>query len=336
MSTHITTFRASHKACLSAAVLLTVVTANCWLPFPAAAQTYSFRTVEVPGSASSEIARSNNAGEMVGIFGTTQLFGGNSIFLASGVFTPIVIPGGGNSPTPIFALGINNHRQVVGIYTDQNRQQERGFLWNGPTRFFIFDVPGAHSTEGAAINDTGIVAGYYDDGSQFHGFTARCGPVNCSNFAMIDFPGAVGTTALGINNAGQVVGTYSLTDPYVNHARQGFFQDTDQSFTTVDFPGSAETLAYGINSSADIAGIYLDGNAAAHGFTRIGGTFATLDFPGAAETEPTGINDHKQVVGAYSFVNSRLTLDLYGFVATPVGGVNANGGTGRPRGGLWP
>jgi len=157
-----------------------------------------------------------------------------------------------------------------------------------------------------------------------------------ATFTMIDFPGAVGTTALGINNAGQVVGTYSLTDPYVNHARQGFFQDTDQSFTTVDFPGSAETLAYGINSSADIAGIYLDGNAAAHGFTRIGGTFATLDFPGAAETEPTGINDHKQVVGAYSFVNSRLTLDLYGFVATPVGGVNANGGTGRPRGGLWP
>jgi uncharacterized membrane protein len=264
---------------------------------------------------------------MTGNFGTTEISVDDSFLLAKGVFTPIVILSGGTSSSFTFALGINNRAQVVGLYTDSNGFAH-GFVWNRDGKYIAINVPGALNSEPASINDAGVVAGYYDDGSRFHGFYAHCGPVSCSNFTTVDFPGAVGSIALGINEAGQIVGTYSLSDPYVQHARHGFLRDTNQSFATVDFPGAKETLAWGLNNSADIVGPYLDNNNVFHGFTRIGEVYATLDFPGAAETEPSGINDHQQVVGSYSFVNSHLTLDFDGFVATPKGDELKSGNRG--------
>jgi uncharacterized membrane protein len=263
---------------------------------------------------------------MAGSFGTTEILVDNSFLLAKGVFTPVV-PLRSTPSTFTFALGINNRDQVAGLFGDANGVH--GFVWNKEGKSIVIDVPGALTSEAAAINDAGVVAGYSDDGSRFHGFYAQCGPVSCANFTTVDFPGAMGTIALGINEAGQIVGTYSLSDPYVNHARHGFLRDTDQSFKTIDFPSATETLAWGLNNSTDIAGIYLSNNAF-HGFTRIGEVYATLDFPGAAETEPTGINDYQQVVGSYSFVNSHVTLDFYGFVATPNSN-NLKPGKSRPE-----
>jgi hypothetical protein len=330
MNLHVVTPRLGWKACLTIALLSMMTIADCWLTPAAVAQTYSFRTVQVPGAASTQVFRSNNFGEMAGNFGTTEISVDTSFLLAKGVFTPIVLLSGSTFSSFTFAQGINNRAQVIGLYTDSDGFAH-GFLWSRNGKYIVINVPGAFSSEPASINDAGVVAGYYDDGNRFHGFLAQCGPVSCGNFTTVDFPGAVGSIALGINDAGQIVGAYSLSDPYVQHARHGFLRDTNQSFATVDFPGAIETLAWGLNNSADIAGPYLDNNNAFHGFTRIGGVYATLDFPGAAETEPTGINDHQQVVGSYSFVSSHLTLDFYGFVATPTGNKLRSGNSGPAR-----
>ncbi len=66
-------------------------------------------------------------------------------------------------------------------------------------------MPGAEETLAASVNNDGVIAGSYEDGSGlWHGFVDDGG-----NFSTLDDPlGAGGTHLTGINAAGQVVGSY--------------------------------------------------------------------------------------------------------------------------------
>lgn len=100
------------------------------------------------------------------------------------------------------------------------------------------------------------------------------------------------------------------------------------AFTSVEFPGAVETWAEGINNTGDIVGEYLDSKGAAHGFTLISGSYATIDFPHAAGTVANEINDGGQITGYYAGQDS--TVDLQGFLATPLSPTPTNSGTALP------
>jgi uncharacterized membrane protein len=292
--------------------LLLVATLAClWISLPAAAQNYSFRIVDVPGSSSSRVLGNTNADVLVGDYGTTKLTVNSGYVLANGTFTRIAFPGASMT----FAEGINNHLQVVGGYSDPSGKQH-GFLLSGGV-YRTLDFPGAINTFGGALNDVGIVVGTYDDGSRLHGFSARCNPGGlCSQFTTIDFPGSACTAPNGVNNAGQIVGDYSLTDPYLLHDWHGYLQDVN-NFAKIDFPGALETAAYGLNNAGEIVGDYLDSSKAYHGYTYINQSYATFDVPGAPNTYASAINDAGQIVGerdAQGFDQD------YGFLATPING----------------
>jgi len=294
--------------------LLLVATLAClWISLPTAAQTYSFRVVDVAGSSSSRVLGNTNADVLVGDYGTTGLSVNSGYVLANGTFTRIAFP----TASVTFAEGINNHLQVVGWYSDPSGKQH-GFLLSGGA-YRTLDFPGAINTFGGALNDVGMVVGTYDDGSRLHGFSARCNPGGgCSQFTTIDFPGSAGSAPAGINNAGQIVGDYSLTDPYMLHDWHGYLQNVN-NFTKIDFPGALYTDAYGLNNSGEIVGDYVDSSKTYHGYTYINQVYTTFDVPGALNTYASTINDVGQIVGER---NDQAFDQDYGFLATPINGQN--------------
>jgi probable HAF family extracellular repeat protein len=203
--------------------------------------------------------------------------------------------------------------------------------------FTSIDYPGATATSAEGINDSGQIAGYYQDGSgAFHGFLYSGGV-----FSSIDAPfsGAFMTQVLGINNSGQIVGAYhtSFSNIYgfvlsggvfspvaypgatqsgpgaINNngdmvgsfataaccVQFGFLYSAG-TYTSLDVPPVFDQAAYGINDSGQIAGFYIANNDSTftqHGFLDSGGAFTPIDFPGATATLAHGINNAGQIVG---------------------------------------
>lgn len=190
----------------------------------------------------------NNAGQVVGSDGGgfTRTFG--FIWSPDGSSQEITsIPSGGSVPTELFidkAYGLNDAGQVVGVDFRQG-----GFLWqNGAMSFFqvpgttataghdindggtivgtadskaFIDVGGQFSllnlgqiTEANAINNNGVVAGDYFDGTHWHGFIDSAGQIQT-----IDATGATDTHIEGINDAGTISGYYT---PAAGGVTQGF------------------------------------------------------------------------------------------------------------------
>ena len=97
---------------------------------------------------------------------------------------------------------INNHGQVVGMFTDAN-SVNHGFLYDSGA-FAQLDYPGATNTSANGINNLGqIVGSFLDANNKSHGFV-----YNAGNFSSaINCPGAAFTDAMGINDFGLVVGS---------------------------------------------------------------------------------------------------------------------------------
>ena len=159
--------------------------------------------------------------------------------------------------------------------------------------FTSFDYPGAKATFGTAINNVGVIAGYYTDTSSIlHGFTDSTG-----TFTSLTFTGSKDTEAWGINDSGEVVGFYSIGTPLGFH---GFSYTAGGGFVTIDYPGAVWTYAYGINNSGQIVGTWLDSNEDYHGFTLVSGVYTSFDYPGADWTIAAGVNNDGEISGSYS------------------------------------
>src|SRR5260370_14003125 len=189
-------------------ILLALSTASL-----AQAQTiYSFRTVDVPGTAATFAYANNGTGHIVGEYSITDLIEsvGGGFLLSQGVFKNLAFPGAiRTSPE-----GINAKGQVVGIYIDKSGSSH-GFELKGTT-YASVDVPGSILTYAYSINQSGVIVGGYYDGARYHGFMLQG-----THFTTIDYQpaagNAAGSVATNINDKGQVVGIYSLTDPKLNN-----------------------------------------------------------------------------------------------------------------------
>jgi probable HAF family extracellular repeat protein len=268
---------------------------------------YSFTTLDPPGSTYTEAYGINNSGQIVGKY--VDAGGQHGFLFDQGSYTTLDVPGAASTS----ASGINDSGQIVGSYGDA--VSSHGFLFDQGS-YTTLDVPGSTYTEAYGINNSGQVVGYYLVSATYpaHGFLFDQG-----NYTMLDVPGPFSTAANGINASGQIVGYYCDADCDVGDIHHsgpvhGFLLDQG-SYNTFDVPGAISTPTSGINDSGQIvgAGITSIGPTYGDGFLLDNGNYATLDVPGAFWTPTYGINDSGQIVGSYGYGAGQ-----HGFLATPV------------------
>jgi len=158
--------------------------------------------------------------------------------------------------------------------------------------FTSFDYPGAKSTYATAINNAGVIVGYYTDASNnYYGFT-----YTGSTFTSLSFTGFVNTQIWGINDSGEVVGFYTIEMNEIVYTL-GFSYTSSGGFVTVAYPGAVVTSAYGINNAGEIVGIWVDDALNTHGFTLVSGVYTSFDYPGSKITYAYGINNAGEISG---------------------------------------
>jgi hypothetical protein len=212
------------------------------------------------------------------------------------------------SYTPTEFGGINNLNQVTGTYVDSSGL-DQGFVANLFGNLTLFDVPGASSTFGGRINDSGVIDGLYYVATDRadHAFVRD----QFGNITAFDVPGAgtgvaQGTAASGINSSGEIVGYY-VDSGYNYH---GFLRAPDGTITTFDAPDAGTgdgygTLGLGINDAGQITGFYVDSSTVIHGFLRDQyGNITEFAEPNAG----TGIN---QGTYAYGIGNTGIIVGYY-------------------------
>ncbi len=154
--------------------------------------------------------------------------------------------------------------------------------------FTTYDFPGSQNTFFYALGNSGIAAGYYQDGDNLHhGVILENGELR-----QYDFPGAVQTEIYGISDA-----TGALTGNYIDASgvRRGFSGDE-----IIEFPGASETYADFVNASGGMVGSYVDADGLFHPYIRTpNGRFISLNLSRAERLEfyfAHGINDAMVVV----------------------------------------
>jgi probable HAF family extracellular repeat protein len=258
---------------------------------PANAQTYTYTTIAVPGSASTFANGINDRGQIVGVSDTTT---GSFFLYSDGVYSLINGPPGSLGTT---AYGINNRGQIVGLAAIPPvpffSSREEGFVYSGGNYTILQDpFAGPLGTRATGINDAGRIVGIYWDSNNIpHGFLYNAGSYETLTQA---------TFAYGINNQNQIVGWY---------AGEGFlFNGT--TYAPINVPSAKGTVASGINDASEIVGDYDPITGSTRGFLYSDGNYFTLPDPIQA---PQGINDRGQIVGY-----SEDSLGVHSFLATPV------------------
>jgi len=181
--------------------------------------------------------------------------------------------------------------------------QTRGFIPVNP--------PGAgtladQGTVAIAINQSGVVAGYYgDDNHAFHGFVRSAQGV----ITEFDAPGLTNTMVFGINSSGQVVGN-GHHQFNIRGELLGFLRNSNGAFSGISPSGAVTTFPNGINDSGEIAGFYYTGrNDVDHGFIAANSgaafSYTRFDEPDASlqpsgGTVANGINASGEVFGYYT------------------------------------
>ena len=222
--------------------------------------------------------------------------------------------------------GISNG-VVTGYYWASNDQNDvHGFVRTPEGSLTIFDAGSGHTIP-TAINNKGVVAGWYGN-YPGQGFV-RAADGTITTF---DVPGASSTTVLSINDKGMVVGYYS--------GSYGFLRTASGKIKTIKVSSAVMTLASAVNDNSVIAGEYLDQSGIGHGFVRAAdGKVTKFDIPGVTnpfDVYPASINSSGTIAGWYmasdytfhGFLRDsagNVTILDIGKTATTVFGINASG-----------
>ena len=221
-----------------------------------------FRSINYPGAEWTQANGVTDAGEIVGVFGTSIYASDEHGFTLKGTtYTAIDYPG---ATQGTFAAGINKSGNIVGSWSD-NATTEHGFLLSKGV-FTSFDVPGAYYTIAWGISDANEIVGWYGlTANDSHGFLYSKG-----TFTTLDFPGYSQNYVNHINNSGLIVGGYG--DPLIVNGVQFLWQHCyvyqSGTFTTFDAPFGppATTEIWHLNNYGVITGLYADNSATIYGF----------------------------------------------------------------------
>ena len=177
---------------------------------------------------------------------------------ARGNLTTIDVPDALTS----LAWRINNRGQVVGIYSDVDRQVPLRFLRSyiyEDGRFTRVDAPDVSNTTLADINDRGQSVGQAFDSadpknSHYTFLRERHGTFT----KLPDVPGAAQTIHLGLNNRGQTAATAAFLSADGTFVTLRAFWYDDGKPTRIAVPGAVSTFATAINDRGHIVGYYTD------------------------------------------------------------------------------
>jgi hypothetical protein len=214
------------------------------------------------GAVSSGFIARNNNGVTAGWY--TDSSGQSHAFLLKGsTLTPVMNPKA--TPGSTVIRGINNWNSAVGTYDGTDGKGHSFKRYSNGSFIDLPEYPYAishwgHSTTAAAINDSGVIVGFYADGTltrsgtkHVEGFIYRNG-----QWATLDYPDpdTTQTWLVGISNAGVIVG----------YADFGPFLYANGTFKLIQVPNASYTYVYGIAPGGLIAGyaVLSDG---LHGFT---------------------------------------------------------------------
>ncbi len=190
------------------------------------------------------------------------------------------------------AAAINFWGAITGDVQDSNGGVH-GYVRLPNGGYVEFDAPGANPAPGAnclyfaggtcpqAINDMGVIAGFYGDASgAFHGFVRNAD----GEISTFDAPGAAGATfPMSLNVGGTITG-YSIDGNGTGH---GFLRKSDGTITMFDDSEGGTgsglgTFPESINDEGTIAGVVTDPTGFDRSFTRgPEGKIANFDPPGA-------------------------------------------------------
>lgn len=164
--------------------------------------------------------------------------------------------------------------------------------------YVTFTVPGGTGATPQAINNSGVVVGYYVYGNGNQGGFLRAADGTITTF---NVPGAATTAPASISSTGWIAGSYSTVCCDLD---QGFRLAPDgKTFATFQVNGGT-TLAVSVNSSGQVTGYASN----AGGFlTADGQTFTTF---GDSGTHPYWINDRGDIVG-YFYASANYPTQLY-------------------------
>jgi uncharacterized membrane protein len=175
-----------------------------------------------------------------------------------GNLTTIDVPGA----LTTLAWRINNRGQVVGIYSDVDRQVPlrflRGYIYEDG-RFTRIDAPGVSNTALNDINDRGQSTGQAFDSadprnSHYAFLRERDGTIT----RLPDVAGAVQTIHIGLNNRRQTAATAAFLSADGTFVTLRAFRYDDGEPTRIAVPGAVSTFATAINDRGHIVGYYTD------------------------------------------------------------------------------
>lgn len=286
-----------------------------------------FTTIDAPGAGNqSGLGTSaediNAGGDIAGSFTDSNEIYHGFTRNAAGVLTAFDAPGvGSQAGDATQGFGINSVGTVAGFFFSDSQHFEHGYIRATDGSFTVFDPPGSLGTTAQSINDTGTVAGGFNDPNGFHGFV-RASDGTITTF---DVPGFASSQveflmSSRINAGGAVVGFFLDSDI----ASHGFLRAADGTVTVLDAPGAGAvagtgTQATDINASGVVVG-GLSGVAAgpSHSFLRAAdGTYTVFDPPEAGSKGSTarGINDSGAIIGTYI----DASLVQHGYLRSPDG-----------------
>lgn len=159
-----------------------------------------FTTYDHPGVPVTTLTGINNKGDVVGMTndGSNHFRGFIDV---GGTVTDFEPPGA------LVEVGATNNRgEVVGTFLDITGV--RGFFRNSTGRFTPIDAPAGDFTTARALNNAGVIGGFFadlSDPTRGHGYVLKGGV-----FFTLDVPGALATNVLGMNDASEVVGYFTL------------------------------------------------------------------------------------------------------------------------------
>ncbi|HEX3653561.1 MAG TPA: DUF3466 family protein [Rhizomicrobium sp.] len=211
---------------------------------------------------------------------------------------------------------------------------------------------GSTETIPSAINDKGVIAGFYigDTESGFlrmpdgtvtsfdvvQGRDTQVAAINTNgavtgNYAYyhgylrapdgavtsFDPAGSIATYPAAINDKGVIAG-YWMKEAHGQIGLRGFVRTPSGKLKTFNVPKALNTYANAINESGVVAGSYEDANKQWHGLVRAAdGTLTIFSISNVQATNfmSTGINASGQIVGYYADSNDHT----YGFLRDPDG-----------------
>ncbi len=273
---------------LSIAVCLKVL-----VPAAAAAQTYTFSSLEVPNARNTNVADINDRSQIVGYVDEDDS-ATHGFLRSNGEVTFFDVPGAFQT----WASGINNKGQIVGSYTVRTGtliSQPRGFLLDRG-QFTTILPPGASVSNLFGINDVGQIVGNAASpgGGGIRGFLYTHGK-------FVELPGnpvfPFVPDPFGINRSGQIVAFNAGISARI---------DPDGRVTVIRQPFGADPVASDINDRGEIVGV-----VGVWGFVLAAGVFSHFNGPDDQNAAPTAINNRGQIVGAGARIGA--------FLATPIG-----------------